>query len=472
MNFVILDICLLISFVLFVSIFLYIKRKNLGKEGPLFLYRTSWGIKLINYVGNKYKRTLKSLSYISIIIGYFLMTGIFFLIIQTVYLYLTTPIVKIIRVPPIAPLIPYFPKLFGLESFFPPFYFIYFIIAILIVATVHEFSHGIFARRFGIKIKSTGFAFFKYFPAFLGAFVEQDEKQMIKAKKFEQMSVLSAGVFANILTTILFYIILFIFFSFAFTASGIIFNTYSYSAVGISNITSVNNISLDNPSYESILNLTKEDGLNKIKTSEESYVVIKKVLLEQKENQGILILYNDAPAINVGIENTITEINGVRIDSIEKLQKELNKYSPGDKVDIKTISSEGVSSQEIILGEHPQKEGAPWLGIGFYDNSQRNVLGKALNLFPSYKKQNVYYESNDINLFIKNLLWWIIIINLLVALFNMLPLGILDGGRFFYLTVLAITKSEKIAKKSFLLITYFILFLFIILMIKWVFSFW
>ena len=38
------------------------------------------------------------------------------------------------------------------------------------------------------------------------------------------------------------------------------------------------------------------------------------------------------------------------------------------------------------------------------------------------------------------------IINLLVALFNMLPLGFLDGGRFFYLTFLGLTGSEKVAK--------------------------
>jgi len=43
---------------------------------------------------------------------------------------------------------------------------------------------------------------------------------MEKAKKFDQMSVLSAGVFANVVVAIFVYAILFLFFSFAFTAYG------------------------------------------------------------------------------------------------------------------------------------------------------------------------------------------------------------------------------------------------------------
>ena len=55
----------------------------------------------------------------------------------------------------------------------------------------------------------------------------------------------------------------------------------------------------------------------------------------------------------------------------------------------------------------------------------------------------------DSGIFIYDLLWWLIIISISVALVNMLPVGIFDGGRFFYITVLAMTKKEKVAKKSF-----------------------
>jgi len=463
------DIFLLVLFAIFISIFLYRGKKNLKKERVFFLYKTKWGIKLIDYIGEKYKRALNLLSYVSIGSGYLLMIGILFMLFQTVYLYLTTSISQVIRVPPIAPLIPYFPKIFGLQSLFPPFYFIYFIVAILIVATVHEFSHGIFARKSGIKIKSTGFAFFKYFPVFLGAFVEQDEKQMEKAKKFDQMSMLSAGIFANVLTAILFYAILFLFFSFAFTASGVMFNTYAYSAVDTSEIISINGVSID--SYPSLLDLANETGFNQIKTEERDYVATKEVLLKQEKNQGMVVLYYDSPAITSNLSNIISEINGVNINSIEKLKEELGKYPSEEKIEIKTIENGQISVKEIVLAAHPEDAETAWLGIGFVD-SKRGVLNKIIGAFPSYTKPHVHYEpANDLSVFIKDFLWWVFVINILVALFNMLPVGILDGGRFFYLTIFGITKSEKVAKRGFKIMNHLILLAFIAIMIKWIFGF-
>src|SRR3972149_11275145 len=274
--FMIVDISLLAVLLILLTLFLARNKKNLAKEGVLYLYKTSWGIKLINKIGGKYKKTLHFLSYVSIIIGYVLMVGILYLLGSQTFQYLTNPeFVQMIRAPPIAPLIPYFPQIFGLGDLFPPFYAIYFIISILIVATIHEFSHGVFAKRWGVKIKSTGFAFFKFFPAFFGAFVEQDDKQLTKKSKFKQMSILSAGVFANILTAILFLILLGLFFSAAFVPAGVAFSGYSYSIVPTNSITMINNISLSNPGAEDILLLIKNDSLNEINVGEIMYVGIK-----------------------------------------------------------------------------------------------------------------------------------------------------------------------------------------------------
>ena len=46
---------------------------HLKKDGLLYLYRTQWGTKLIEKVGQKYKKTLKILSYVCIWTGYILM---------------------------------------------------------------------------------------------------------------------------------------------------------------------------------------------------------------------------------------------------------------------------------------------------------------------------------------------------------------------------------------------------------------
>ena len=90
-SFVFYDLTLLALFTIAVIIFLYVKRKNLIKEGLLYLYKTKVGLKFINKVGTKYKKTLKFLSYISITLGYFLMISFTYVIIKTVYFYIKIP---------------------------------------------------------------------------------------------------------------------------------------------------------------------------------------------------------------------------------------------------------------------------------------------------------------------------------------------------------------------------------------------
>ncbi|MEK6847679.1 MAG: site-2 protease family protein, partial [Nanoarchaeota archaeon] len=476
MSFLIYDLVFLAIFLIFFSSFLYTRKHNLKKEGLLFLYKTQWGIKIINYLGTKYKKTIKVLSYVSIFIGYLLTAGVLYLVYTVVKIYILNPaVVRAVKVPPIIPLVPYLPQVFKLE-FLPPFYFTYWIVILAVIAISHEMAHGIFMRRYNIKIKSTGFAFFPwFFPIFPAAFVEQDEKSMNKSKKFEQLAVLSAGTFANVITAIFFLLILLGFFSLAFSASGVVFNSYATSGISIAGISMINGVPLSsgNSSYEKILELSNEDGFNSIIYENKTFLATKDVLENQKENEGIIIVFNDAPAIRENLSSIITEINRVRINSIEKLQEELGKYRPGDKITVTGKEESGVSEKEIILEEHPDRPGAAWLGIGFFSRESGGFFSKLVNEIASFKSPNIYYEPkfDGISIFIYNLLWWIVIISISVALINMLPVGIFDGGRFFYLTVLGITGSEKIAKRAFAFSTYFFLFILLLLMVFWAFSF-
>tara|TARA_Y100000310_G_scaffold163852_1_gene163686 strand:+ start:619 stop:2043 length:1425 start_codon:yes stop_codon:yes gene_type:complete len=466
MSFLIYDIIFLVLFATFLFVFLHSGKKNLKREGLLILYKASWGIKLINYVGKKSPRTFKVLSYISIVMGYILMVTMFYLLGKIVYLYVTLPsLVQAIKVPPIMPLVPYLPQIFKLD-FLPPFYFTYWIVIIAIIAISHEFAHGIFAAYNKIKIKTTGFGFFPFFlPIFLAAFVELDEKKMAKKNKFPQLAILSAGTFANVLTAILFFGILWVFFFFTFTPSGIIFDSYPYSFVEVSGISMINGISLENPTYEKILNLSNKEGFNKIKINDQDYITTKDFLEQQKNNDENVILYYDGPAINIELESVISKINGKEIKNIDNLREEMLKYSPGEKVTLNVLGEDGNDyDKDIILGENPEDKSKAWLGIGFSEQERRGVMGKIFSIL-SFKDPHVYYKSNfGASLFIYNLLWWTILISLSVALINMLPVGMFDGGRFFYLTVLGITKSEKTAKNLFAFSTYFILFLLLLLM--------
>lgn len=466
MSFLMYDIGFLILFAIFVGVLLYRGRKKVKKEGLLLLYKTEWGIKLINRFGDRNRKILNYLGYFSIGLGYILMAGIIYFVYFIVRVYISRPdVVSAMKIPPIMPLIPYIDKL---VPGIPPFYFTYFIIILALIAIPHEFFHGIYARVHKIKIKKTGFGFFPFFlPIFLAAFVELDEKRMEKKSKFAQMSILSAGTFANILTAIVFFFIMWFVFVSAFVPAGVMFNTYSYSIIPTSSITSINGSLLDNPDAETIMETIEETGNANIVAGDLEYYGIKQIDKEQE----LVAVYDNSPALLAELTGAIYEINDAKINNLESLSEELDKYSPGDAVVIKTKTSEGTKEYKITLGKYPTNDSEPWLGIGFLEQT-RGMSGALSNLMSSFKDLHIYYEAKcKFAEFIYYLLWWTVLICISVALVNMLPVGIFDGGRFFYLTILGITRSEKIARKSFKFLTWFFLLIVLVLMFFWAKSF-
>ena len=467
MSFLVYDISFLIIFSLFVLIFLIKKRKNLSREGLIFLYRTKLGLKFIDKFAKSYDKILRPLEYVVLAISYVLMGSIVYMMIYSVYIYLKVPIVaQLIKAPPIVPLIPYFPKLFNLDSIFPDFYFTYFLVALLIVAVVHEFSHGIFARLNKIKIHSTGFAFFG---PILGAFVEQDEKQMNNASKFSQMSILGAGVFANILFAGLFLLFLWLFFFVAFSPGGAYFNQYASTEINRTHISHIAGIEIEN---FSLSDLNLNETLVRITAENKSYFTSSEALIMVYENDfEIIPAYYDSPAFNNKIKGSIISINDAKINSYNDLSLELSKHSPGENILLTTISEGKPTEYNITLAEN---NGSSFIGIGLASPNTGFISGLIYKITPKINNlfNGIHYESNVGNLgtFIFHMFWWVMLINFLVALFNMLPLGILDGGRFFLLTVAGLTKNEKAGIVAYKVAKWFILLLLLAMMIKWLFA--
>jgi len=459
MSFVLYDITFLIVFSVFLVIFLVLRRKKLQREGILILYRTQLGIKIINYISKKYKKFLHSFEYVLIFCGYLLMAGIVVLLIQVLYLFFKFPdLIRAIKIPPIAPLIPYLPQIFKAD-YLPMFYFTYWIIVLAIAAIFHEFCHGIFAKARGVKIKSTGFAFLG---PFTGAFVEPDENKVKKLKIKEQIAFLSAGSFANFVIGILFFIILLLFFILAFSPSGVIFNTYTFSVANISDITLTNESFFVD--FNGGLNLTKGFIGN------ETYYIESSVI----DNSSYVVAYEDTPALKAGLVGVIIEFDGNKIKTDSNLKKELFNKKPGDNVTIKTLFNDSVKEYNIKLINRLDNKSQAYLGIATIKTDSSSLLGKIRNKVLFFKDPNTDYKpkiAGDLTIFIYYLFWWIIFISFSVALGNMMPLGIFDGGRVFYLTVLWITKSEKIAKKAYKFSTYLLIGVFLLLTFLWVINF-
>ncbi|HLF53880.1 MAG TPA: site-2 protease family protein [Candidatus Nanoarchaeia archaeon] len=444
-------------FTLSISVFLYTRKHNLKREGLLYLYRTRLGLKFIEWTTKKYNSLLKKMQYPILASGYLLMFFGIWMILKLTYYYITSPyIAKALKVPIIMPLIPYLPEIFKID-FLPPFYFTYWIIIIAIIAVPHEFAHGIIARLNKIKILSTGFGFLG---PFLAAFVEQDDKQMQKATKFSQLSVLAAGTFANVLMTIFFGLILLLFFTTTFVPAGLNFNMYSISAINTSSISKISTNYLD-------------DGtLVQITSGNQSYFADVNLLNATNTEEDVpIIVFDDSPALRAHLSGAITEIGGKEIRSYQGLKDALESFKPGDNLIIKTIGKKNnIEEFNITLAD---KNGRAFLGIGLIPQIRSGAFGYIFNLISKIKDPFIYYQSQlgDFGIFIYDLLWWIVLISLSVALMNMLPLGIFDGGRFFYLTIWSLTGSEKTGKFAYKISTWFFLAVISLMLVKWLWVF-
>jgi membrane-associated protease RseP (regulator of RpoE activity) len=309
-------------------------------------------------------------------------------------------------------------------------------------------------RRFKIKIKSTGLVFLG---PILGAFVEEERKGFEKKKNSEQMTILAAGVFANIVFALIFYLLYVLFFFSSFEPVGYSFNTYGMTTIPL----------------ESVVGFEEYGNLTKVMTIDQSYYLddLLETQLTEQINSGLLVVYTESPAVLLQIKGAISMADDIKILNEEDLRRFLDTKRPGDKIRLKTINKEGKEEEySLNLAKNPNNESKAYLGVGYMGGLSKGFVQRFLGMFMSFKNPSTLYIptwDGEFVYFIYHLFWWIMIINLLVALFNMLPLGMLDGGRFFYLTVLSLTKSKKVANSAYKFITYFILAIFLALMFFW-----
>ncbi|MBN2052494.1 site-2 protease family protein [Candidatus Woesearchaeota archaeon] len=184
-------------FYLALILLVYFNRKRFEIQAKIIaLYKTQIGVKFIEkFVRNK-EKLIQIIGIIGIFLGYIGIMAVFYFVIQLLITMFQAP--TVVRVGPVLPGAP----IIGMGIKFP---LIIGWISLLLIIIIHEGSHGIVAKAFKQKIKSTGIAFFGPIP---GAFVEIDENKLQKQKDHVQCSVFAAGPNANIITSVLFFLIL------------------------------------------------------------------------------------------------------------------------------------------------------------------------------------------------------------------------------------------------------------------------
>ncbi len=173
-------------------IVIYLNRKKFEFQGKIVaLLRTNTGLKWMMRYGKKHKKLIRVVASIGVFISYFFML---FIVAYLIYGLYTTFFIP--GSPPvISPVLP------GIKIPGSPFALplIEGLIALFVSILVHEASHGLVAASYGMKVKSSGLFLMGPIP---GAFVEPDEKKLIKSKPWTQLSVYAAGPWSNILLAI------------------------------------------------------------------------------------------------------------------------------------------------------------------------------------------------------------------------------------------------------------------------------
>lgn len=326
-------------------------------------------------IAKRFPKLLFVFGYFGIFVGFVGMIFTFGFIIWAAYRLLFVPKAEAV----LAPVLPGI----TISDKLPVLSFWHWIIAILIVAVIHEFSHGVYARLRNIKIKSSGFAFLG---PILAAFVEPDEKQLKKKSIRDQLLVFSAGPFSNILLGVVIFLIL------GFVLMPVVAGMVQVNGIIISDV-----------------------------------------------NQTLPIAESGLVA-----GSSIQEIDGVKVDDVKVLTNFLNKKKPGDTVEIKANNS----YYYVNLSSHPENKSKAILGVTFsnYD----------VELKERFKS---YTFLHDILSWTGLLLFWTFNISIGVGLFNLLPLGPVDGGRMFYSAMLKLTKNEKKAARLLSIASMLILFI-------------
>ena len=383
-----------IAAILFIALMTYLVIKNKDKvkiQGyfPLLyfvMYRTKLGLNLMENTAKKFPKFLKWVAYAGVFIGFL---GMIFISINLVW-----NIVMMFKAPAaqagVALVLPF--KMKG--SFYVPFF--YWIISIFILAVIHEFSHGVIARVYNIKVKSSGFAFLGIFaPVIPAAFVEPDEKQVEEKSAGARLSMFAAGPFSNIafaaLVALLFSLLL-------------------------------------TPVVNSVF---EPDGI-----TVGGYV---------KDNFTF-----PAEAANISKGEVIMKINDIAVPSIENFTSELDKTAPGQKITVET----NISKYQVTLAEDPANENRSYLGIYVRQNTK---------VSEDFKDRYGTIATASI-IWIIGLFYWLYVLNLGIGLFNLVPIGPLDGGKMLH-TVLHKYLREDIAFKVWKFVSGFFLFLILIIIL-------
>jgi len=259
----------------------------------------------------------------------------------------------------------------------------YFLLSIPIVLVMHEGGHGIVAALEKIKIKTGGFAIFI---AMFAGFVEPDEEEFEKAKKISKLRVIGAGATSNVLFAIVLGFIL-----------------------------------LSNPIFPMMLEGIPLFG--------EPIISMFYETLGNNEGVKIVGIIENSGAEQAGLleNDIITSVNGIPIGGTGAFPS----LSPGDTANVFVLRDGQPLDFELEIMPSP-------------DDPERGLVGIMRdNSLAGYKPVMNFIDWSNVGEDVHMFLLWLWMISFFIGIINMLPLPILDGGKFIHIII-----DKRISEKA------------------------
>ncbi|MCX6709099.1 MAG: site-2 protease family protein [Candidatus Woesearchaeota archaeon] len=155
----------------------------------------------------------------------------------------------------------------------------------------------------------------------------------------------------------------------------------------------------------------------------------------------------NSPAFNGGLRegDIIQSANNIPIISPQNITSILANLSPGNNLQVATSNS----SLNISLGAHPDNNSTAYLGIQakpYFIPNEKFVASYGAWAPPVLK-------------WLTGFAFWLFMLNIGIGLFNLLPIGPLDGGRMFQLVCLKVFKNKFAATKIWMYVSVFFIIL-------------
>jgi len=255
----------------------------------------------------------------------------------------------------------------------------FFLLSIPIVLVMHEGAHGIVAALEKIKIKTGGFAIFI---ALFAGFVEPDEEEFEKSKKITKLRVIGAGATSNVLFAIV-----------------------------------LGAIMLTNPIFGMVLESIPLFG-----------DVILNTFYELSTGVLVLSIIENSGAEQAGLlaNDIITTINDVPIHG----PADFPILNPGEMASVSVIRDGQALEFGLEIMASP-------------DDPERGLIGIMRDNSIPYKPVMNFIDWTNVDFNISMFLLWLWMISFFIGIINMLPLPILDGGKFLHIII-----DKRLPEKS------------------------